>query len=392
LLGGGDHDKIPHGKPLLGGGDHDKIPHGKPLLGRGDHDKMPHGNNLLGKLGHGPVFGEDHMMKELRVAKQSQTELKQLQSLSAFHQFMDFHNKSYASKEEYKHRYNVYKENMKKVQFLQETEQGTAVYGATQTADLTEMEFKQQYLGLRVNWRARKDDPEVHWPAADIPDVELPRQHDWREAGAVTEVKNQGQCGSCWAFSVTGNVEGQHAVKHGELLDLSEQELVDCDTRDNGCNGGLPENAYKTLLEIGGLETEADYGYDGKDEACQFNRSKVAARVTGGVEISQNETQMAQWLLKNGPISVGLNAAAMQFYKGGVSNPFSFLCSPDGIDHGVLIVGFGEHDYPLFHTKLPYWIIKNSWGTGWGEAGYYRLYRGDGKCGINLLTSSAVVE
>ena len=105
--------------PILGSDDSDKIPHGKPLLGGGDHDKMPHGNNLLGKLGHGPVFGEDHMMKELRVAKQSQTELKQLQSLSAFHQFMDFHNKSYASKEEYKHRYNVYKENMKKVQFLQ---------------------------------------------------------------------------------------------------------------------------------------------------------------------------------------------------------------------------------------------------------------------------------
>ena len=97
----------------------------------------------------------------------------------------------------------------------------------------------------------------------------------------------------------------------------------------------------QTILEIGGLETEADYGYDGEDEACKFNRSKVAARVTGGVEIGQNETQMAQWLLKNGPISVGLNANAMQFYKGGISHPFKFLCSPDGVDHGVLIVGFG---------------------------------------------------
>ena len=281
---------------------------------------------------------------------------------------------------------------MKKVQFLQESELGTAVYGPTVTADLTEMEFKKNFLGMKTKWSKLSDDPDIHWPAAEIPDVDLPKEFDWREAGAVTEVKNQGQCGSCWAFSVTGNMEGQYMVKHGELLDLSEQELVDCDKRDNGCNGGLPENAYKTLFEIGGLEKESDYGYDGKDEACKFNRTKVAARVTGGVEISQNETEMAQWLLKNGPISVGLNANAMQFYKGGVSHPFKFLCSADGIDHGVLIVGFGEHEYPLFKKKMPYWIIKNSWGPGWGEQGYYRLYRGDGTCGINMMTSSAVVE
>jgi len=331
-------------------------------------------------------------MKELRSAKQSQEELKKLQSLGAFHEFMSVHKKSYPTQAEYKYRYGVFKQNMKKVQFLTESELGTGEYGATALADLTEMEFKKKFLGLKPKWKRLSDDPDIHWPAAEIPDVDLPREFDWREKGAVTEVKNQGTCGSCWAFSVTGNVEGGYFVKHGELLDLSEQELVDCDTRDSGCSGGLPENAYKTLFEIGGLETEEDYGYDGKDEACQFNRSKVAARVSGGVEISQNETQMAQWLVQNGPISVGLNANAMQFYKGGVSKPFPFLCSPDGIDHGVLIVGFGEHDYPVFQKKLPYWIIKNSWGPEWGEQGYYRLYRGDGRCGINMMTSSAVVE
>jgi len=418
LFGSGDHDKVPHenplfgfgahnknshGKPLFGSGDHDKVPHGKPLLGSGDHDKIEHGHgqqllgsddhfSLLGAETHGPKSNDQYTMKELKSVKQSQDELKKLQSLGAFHDFMSFHNKSYATKEEYKYRYGVFKQNMKKVQFLQESELGTGEYGATAMADMTEMEFKKNFLGMKTKWNKLSDDPDIHWPAADIPDVELPKEFDWREKGAVTEVKNQGMCGSCWAFSVTGNVEGGYFVKHGELLDLSEQELVDCDTRDSGCNGGLPENAYKTLFEIGGLEREADYGYDGKDEACQFNRSKVAARVTGGLEISQNETQMAQWLLQNGPISVGLNANAMQFYKGGVSHPFSFLCSPDGIDHGVLIVGFGEHEYPLFKKKMPYWIIKNSWGPGWGEQGYYRLYRGDGTCGINMMTSSAVVE
>jgi len=398
LLGGGDHDYLAHGKKVFGG-KHDHEKHGdsnhkksankKKLLGGDDHDKKVHKKFLLGGKHHGPKFEGNYTTKELLSNEKSNKALKKLQSLDKFHQFMKEHKKVYNSKREFKKRYAVFRDNMKKVQFLRESEQGTGEYGITPFADLTEMEFKRQHTGLNTK---RGDDPGIHWPAADIPDVELPDEFDWRAEGAVTEVKNQGKCGSCWAFSVTGNVEGQYAVKHGELLDLSEQELVDCDPRDNGCNGGLPENAYKTILEIGGLETEKDYGYDGEDEKCKFNRTKVAARVTGGVEISQNETEMAQWLFKNGPISVGLNAAAMQFYKGGVSHPWRFLCSPDGIDHGVLIVGFGVHDYPLFHKKLPFWIIKNSWGTGWGEQGYYRLYRGDGTCGINMMTSSAIVE
>jgi len=320
--------------------------------------------------------------------KESLRKLSEMQSLDHFHQFMNVHNKVYKTREEYKKRYGIFRANMKKVQFLQDTELGTGTYGATRMSDLTEQEFKEQHLGLNLN----KDDPDIHWPAADIPEVDLPREFDWREQGAVTPVKNQGMCGSCWAFSVTGNVEGQYAIKNKKLVSLSEQELVDCDTRDAGCNGGLPENAYKTLLEIGGLESEADYGYDGADEKCKYNRTKVVAKVKGGVEISQNETQMAQWLLKNGPISVGLNANAMQFYMGGVSHPWSFLCNPDGIDHGVLIVGFGVHEYPLFHRKMPFWVIKNSWGPTWGEQGYYRLYRGDGTCGINMMTSSAVLD
>ena len=207
-----------------------------------------------------------------------------------------------------------------------------------------------------------------------------------------TNLSNVGSCGSCWAFSVTGNVEGQWKIHHGELLSLSEQELVDCDGFDEGCNGGLMENAYKAIIKLGGLESEQDYEYEEVEEKCHFNKSEVEATITGGVKISQNETEMAQWLVKNGPISIAINANGMQFYMGGVSHPWSFLCAKSGIDHGVLIVGFGIHKYPMFKKDMPFWIVKNSWGPTWGEQGYYRVYRGDGTCGVNQMATSAIVS
>ena len=125
-------------------------------------------------------------------------------------------------------------------------ELGTAVYGATHLADLTQEEFKRDYLGYSRDMVG--DDPDIHWPAADIPDIDLPESWDWRQHGAVSEVKNQGMCGSCWAFSTTGNVEGQHAVKNGKLVSLSEQELVDCDKRDAGCGGGNQSTCSTSYL------------------------------------------------------------------------------------------------------------------------------------------------
>lgn len=255
-------------------------------------------------------------------------------------------------------------------------------------ADLTVEEFRKNYLGLRPELRSEN---EIPFPMAKIPDVDLPVEFDWRKKNAVTGVKDQGQCGSCWAFSVTGNVEGQYAIKHGELLSLSEQELVDCDKLDSGCNGGLPDSAYRAIEKLGGLETESDYPYDAEDETCHFKESKVKVSVVSAVNITSNETQMAQWLVENGPISIGINANAMMFYVGGVSHPPKFLCSPNSLDHGVLIVGYGVHTYPIFKRTIPFWIVKNSWGPRWGERGYYRVYRGGSTCGVNQMASSAVV-
>jgi len=293
----------------------------------------------------------------------------------------------------------IFRENMKKVQFLRETELGTAIYGPTQFSDLEDHEYRAGYLGLNTGLEAKPEfgteflltDPSSLMGGEETLG-KLPELFDWRSYNAVTPVKNQGMCGSCWAFSVTGNVEGQMAVKHHRLLSLSEQELVDCDREDHGCEGGLPMNAYHAIEELGGLETEADYDYEGHEEKCHFDRSKIMAKVVGGKQLPEDEVALAHWLMKNGPISIGINANSMQFYWGGVAHPWKFLCNPESLDHGVLIVGFGIHHYPLFKKDMPYWIIKNSWGTGWGEQGYYRIYRGDGSCGVNKMASTAIVE
>lgn len=304
--------------------------------------------------------------------------------MEMFHEFMLKHNRQYKSKDEYKKRYHVFKANLKKVKLFQDNEQGTAKYGVTQFSDMTEKEFKR-HLGLK------KPEKAPVWPQAQIPDIELPQEYDWRNYNAVTPVKNQGSCGSCWAFSVTGNIEGQWAIKKGQLLSLSEQEIVDCDTSDQGCNGGYMTTAYESIVRLGGLEEEKAYPYEGEDEKCNLDQSEIEVRIEGGLNITKDEDGMAKWLVQNGPISVALNANVMQFYLGGVSHPFKFLCSPEDLDHGVLIVGYGVHTSTILKRTLPYWIVKNSWGKGWGELGYYRLYRGDGSCGINQMASSAVV-
>nr|AKO90278.1 cathepsin F [Tigriopus japonicus] len=334
--------------------------------------------------------GDEYTMRKLLPHEVSIRSLQRLQSYGSFKSFITRRKKQYSSLAELKLRFRIFRENMKKVQFLRETEQGTAKYGPTQFSDLTVEEFKTQYLGFKpefqsINWEKPQDE---HY----FQDSEIPDKFDWRDHGAVTPVKNQGACGSCWAFSVTGNIEGQWAINRGKLVSLSEQELVDCDRLDNGCNGGLPSNAYQAIMKLGGLETESDYKYDGLDEKCTFDRSKVRVTIDSAVNLTKDEDLLAKWLVHNGPISIGINANAMQFYMGGISHPWSFLCNKDSLDHGVLIVGYGMDEFKLFKQKLPYWTIKNSWGASWGEQGYYRVFRGDSTCGVNQMATSAIVK
>uniref|UniRef100_A0A8C7PBW1 Cathepsin F n=1 Tax=Oncorhynchus mykiss TaxID=8022 RepID=A0A8C7PBW1_ONCMY len=291
------------------------------------------------------------------------------------------YNRTYSSKEVTERRLRIFHENLKTAEKLQSLDLGTAEYGVTKFSDLTEEEFRTLYLNPLLSQqkfqRSMKPAAMTHSPA--------PPSWDWREHGAVSPVKNQGMCGSCWAFSVTGNIEGQWFVKTGKLVSLSEQELVDCDTVDQACGGGLPSNAYEAIEKLGGLETETDYSYTGKKQSCDFTTDKVTAYINSSVELSKDENEIAAWLAENGPVSVALNAFAMQFYRKGVSHPLKIFCNPWMIDHAVLLVGYGERQ------GKPFWAIKNSWGEDYGEQGYYYLYRGSRLCGINKIAHTHVI-
>uniref|UniRef100_A0A9J8BHZ4 Cathepsin F n=2 Tax=Cyprinus carpio TaxID=7962 RepID=A0A9J8BHZ4_CYPCA len=277
--------------------------------------------------------------------------------LTEFKNFMITYNRTYSSQEEAEKRLRIFQENMKTAQTLQSLEQGSAEYGVTKFSDLTEDEFRMMYLNPMLSQWSLKKEMKPATPASKA----APDSWDWRDHGAVSPVKNQGMCGSCWAFSVTGNIEGQWFKKTGQLLSLSEQELVDCDKLDQACGGGLPSNAYEAIEKLGGLETETDYNYTGHKQSCDFSSGKVAAYINSSVELPDSENEIAAWLAENGPVSAALNAFAMQFYRKGVSHPLKIFCNPWMIDHAVLL-------------------------------GYYYLYRGSRLCGINKMCSSAVVN
>eukprot|EP00940_MAST-03C_sp_MAST-3C-sp2_P001936 g1936.t1 len=275
-----------------------------------------------------------------------------------FEKFKSDHGKSYLTLQEEEHRYSIFVDTLSKIQELNIAEQGTAKYGINEFADLTADEFLASRTGLKPpsGLHATR-----HNVADDLSLENLEDSVDWVSKGAVTPVKNQGSCGSCWAFSTTGNIEGVTFLKTGKLVSLSEQELVDCDKDygDMGCNGGLPSNAYKFVLAEKGIDTESSYSYTGRGGTCEESKGTVGASITNWTAISQDEDQIAAQLSARGPLSIGINAAMMQLYMGGVACPLDLLCSKNKIDHGVLIVGYGSDN------GKDYWKIKNSWGTSW---------------------------
>jgi C1A family cysteine protease len=305
---------------------------------------------------------------------------------SLFARFKAEHKKVYFDEHDEMYRRQVFVSNLRKVRkHNAEHAEGkhTWTMAMNEFGDLTAEEFHAKYtgfLGERHELLRSKN-------YADLSKVEAADSVDWTAKGAVTDVKNQGQCGSCWSFSATGGIEGAWYISKGDLVSLSEQELMDCSKEEgnNSCEGGLMDYAFQWVIKNGGICAESAYPYKAVDENSCKTCSTVAS-ISSFQDVSQSEDALARAVTQQ-PVSVAIEAdqSSFQFYSSGV---LTADCGTN-LDHGVLAVGYGELE------SIPYWKVKNSWGSSWGQDGYILLQKGKsqsgGQCGILKSASYPVV-
>ena len=271
--------------------------------------------------------------------------------------------------EEYQTRLGIWLQNKRLVQEHNAANLGFTV-ALNKLAHLTPAEYKS-LLGFRMNKAERK--------AATKTTTKAATSVDWRDKGVVNAIKDQASCGSCWAFSTCQAQESIYAINYGKLQSLSEQNLVDCVTSCYGCNGGLMTSAYDYVVsrQSGKFMLEEDYPYTGVEGICQFDKSKGVTKVTGyRTVIAGSESDLATKIAQYGPAAIAIDAShwSFQLYSSGIYNEPS--CSSQYLDHAVGCVGYGKEGL------LSYWIIRNSWGTSWGENGYIRMIKDmNNQCG-----------
>ncbi|KAG8390910.1 hypothetical protein BUALT_Bualt01G0132600 [Buddleja alternifolia] len=307
--------------------------------------------------------------------------------MSMYESWMVKHGKSYNAVGEKERRFQIFKDNLRYIEEQNAAEGRTYKLGLNRFADLTNEEYRNTYLGVRHHGQRRlsgRRKSDLYEPREGD---SLPESIDWRNKGAVAPIKDQGSCGSCWAFSTIVSVEGINQIKTGELISLSEQELVDCDTSYNeGCNGGLMDYAFQFIINNGGIDSEEDYPYTGRDGKCdQYRKNAKVVSIDGYEDVPTYNEKALQKAVANQPIAVAIEGGGRDFqlYESGI---FTGKCGTD-LDHGVAAVGYGTEN------GKDYWIVRNSWGASWGEAGYVRMERNvkakSGLCGIAVEPSYA---
>jgi len=292
-------------------------------------------------------------------------------SASSYTQFAEFtskYNKVYASSDEFQIRFKVFAENLALIDERNSENiaaGGEAVHGITQFADLTQNEFKATYL--MNNYQPY---PVLESELVDLK-VEANVTVDWRTKGVLTPIKDQGQCGSCWAFSTVSVIESFAKIAGKPLQALSPQQIVSCDKVDQACNGGYTETGYKYVVRAGGLELESSYPYTsgrtGRTGTCTFDASKVVQKITGYKTLARTDAALVAGITQ-GPVSVCIAASNWNTYRGGI-----LMTCPLPVDHCVQAVGFSDSSI----------VLRNQWGTTWGEGGYIRLNRGVNLCKVN---------
>eukprot|EP01038_Epipyxis_sp_PR26KG_P010130 gene10130-13628_t len=281
------------------------------------------------------------------------------------------HNKVYSTMDEESHRFHIFIENLKMADHrngLELKNGGSAVHGVTRFSDLSQAEFEAHFLTADPSMKTGEGaslSPDLGAPDASLGLV------DWT-GKYTTAVKDQGYCGSCWAFSATEQIESDSMRTLGKSFVLSPEQITQCDTTSQGCNGGWTERAYNYVKKAGGIETDANYpytSYQGVTGTCKATASKYVVSVTGYTTVS-GESNMATYVQSKGPLSVCLDASSWNSYKGGIMT----TCGKS-VDHCVQAVGVDA-------SSSGYWKVRNSWGTSWGESGFIRLAYGKNTCAI----------